>query len=541
MSHENYPDHQLVDQNQQLSAEIKRRVSQLAAINTVAASVSQTLDMDRALQTALGAVLDVTSVEAAGISLVDEQAGMLVLRAQRGLTLDFVADPLQVPLGEGLSGVAVREDHVIVSGDLRNETRLAVPSFIKENIQAQALVPMHARGRVIGVLSVMSHAPVDFLPEELDMLRAIADQIGVALENARLYEKTHLQERRLDAVIQSAADPILATDEAGRISVVNEAARRFLERAATELLGKPLLEAPFKPQFRSALLAALETTVDYGRFDLVLDDDRAYTAVLSRLRSNSQGEPIAGQGWVIVLRDVSQARKAERTRLEFMQNLAHDLRNPLGVTLSSVTMLHDIIGVDDPDMEEIYGIALEAIDRMHNLIDNLLNLETIQNGGEFYTSDIDVGALLAAVLREMRPTLEENRQSHELVVDQAVPLLHGSYDWLYRAIQNYVSNAAKYTPEGGHITIRSYTTADEVMIEVEDNGPGIPVQAQAGLFQRFYRVPTIREVTRGSGLGLAIVRSVAEAHGGRVYVHSEPETGSRFGIALPLKNGRVTD
>lgn len=534
MSSDTHSDHALVSQNEQLSAEIKRRVSQLAAINTVAASVSQTLDMDRALQTALGAVLDVTSVEAAGISLVDEHAGTLVLRAQRGLTLDFVAEPMHVALGEGLSGVAVAEDRVIVSGDLSQEAQLAVPSFVQENIQAQVLVPMHARGRVIGVLSVMSHVPVEFPPEDLNMLRVVADQIGVALENARLYEQTRLQERRLDAVIQSAADPILATDNMGRISVVNEAARRFFDRSETELIGVPLLEAPFKPQIRAALQSAMTTTADYGRFDLALEGDRAYTAVVSRLRTNGQDAAVADQGWVMVLRDISQVRQAERSRLEFMQNLAHDLRNPLGVTLSSVSMLHDIVASEDPDLDEIYDIALEAIHRMQNLIDDLLNLETIQNRGDFHAGEVDLSVLLAEVLRAMRPTLETNQHTHELVVAEDVPHLQASYDWLYRAVQNYVANAAKYTPEGGHIVLKAYVQANEVMIEVQDNGPGIPVEAQTRLFQRFYRVSSVREVVRGSGLGLAIVKSVAEAHGGRVYLQSSPDAGSRFGIALPL-------
>ncbi len=536
MRTDNDQDRQLITQNQQLTAEIKRRVSQLAAINTVAASVSQTLDMDRALQTALEAVLDVIPVEAAAISLVDETTDTLVLRAQRGLELDFVSEPLRIPLGDGLSGQAIRENRVLVSTDLSAEPALAAPTFIQEQIRAQALIPMHARGRVTGVLSVMSHAPYAFTDEELAMLRAIADQIGIALENARLYEQSRLQERRLHSVIQSAADPIIATDDSGRIRVLNQAALRFLERAEAELLGKPLFEAPLLPGFLPALQQVTHTGGDYGRFDLTLDADTTYTAVVSRLRAGEDDAPgsAEGAGWVIVLRDISQARRAERTRLEFMQNLAHDLRNPLGITMSSLSMLHDFIPAEDPELAEIHAIANEAINRMHHLIDDLLNLETIEHGGELQPDNVDVGALLGHALRDMRPALDERQHTCTLNIQAGLPLLRCSYSWLYRAVQNYLSNAVKYTPPGGHIVLQAQQEGDELLIEVQDNGPGIPPESQVRLFQRFYRVPSVQEEVRGSGLGLAIVKSIAEAHQGRVYVQSEPGRGSRFGIALPV-------
>src|SRR5690606_3398493 len=134
----------------------------LAAINRVASVVSQSLDLETTLQTALDAVLEVIPVEAAGISLVDEAAGERVLQAQQGWKGDFVSEPMRVPLGTGFSGQAVARDEVISTGDVSDDPRLAVPAFAEEGVQAMALVPMHARGRVVGILSVMSHHPYEF-------------------------------------------------------------------------------------------------------------------------------------------------------------------------------------------------------------------------------------------------------------------------------------------------------------------------------------------------------------------------------------------
>jgi len=147
----------LIYRNQLLSQEIRRRVDQLAAINTVAAAVSQSLDLEATMQTALEAVLNVIQVDSAGISLVNEAAGELVLRAQRGWKYDFVSQPMRIPLDKGMSGLVVHNDEVLVTGEVSNDPRLAVPEFAYEGIQAMALAPMHARGRVVGLLSVMNH------------------------------------------------------------------------------------------------------------------------------------------------------------------------------------------------------------------------------------------------------------------------------------------------------------------------------------------------------------------------------------------------
>ncbi len=538
------PDNQtLLQQNRLLTEEIQRRVSQLAAINTVAATVSQVLDLDLALQTALDAVLGIIGVEAAGISLVDEQSGELVLRAQRGWTLDFVSKPMRIKLGEGLSGEVVAQNKVIVTGDLTDDQRLAVPAFSQERVQAMAMAPMHARGRVIGVLSVMSHTPYHFSDEEIDVLKAIADQVGVALDNARLYEETRSQQERLSAVIHSAADAIIATDDRGCISLLNDAARPFFEESPDQIIGMPLHRAPLHPILREGLKRAMQNRDQTSSFfDVTLDDGRTLAAVVSHLRRTSQVDQADIQdGWVVVLQDVSHLKAAERSRISFIQAAAHDLRNPLGVTLSALVMLREAINPADTSMQEVVEIAIASVNRIHDLIDDLLNLEHIESGVGFQTETVNLSTLLADTLTEMSPTMQRKNQSYALSIPAELPPVTADVRWLRRAVVNYLSNASKYTQAGGHITLHAYAQDDEVHIEVQDNGQGIPLEAQGRLFERFYRVPGTKEEIKGTGLGLAIVKSIAEAHGGRVYVRSTPGQGSTFGIALPLTVPISTD
>src|SRR5579859_6383530 len=151
------PESNLVARNRMLAAEIQRRVNQLSAINTVAAVISQSLDLSRTLQTALDSVLSVILVEASGISLIDETTDELVMRAQRGWKRDFVTKPMRIKLGQGMSGLVIANNEVVISGDISKDPRLVVPAVAEEQFQAMAMAPMHARGKVIGVLSVMSY------------------------------------------------------------------------------------------------------------------------------------------------------------------------------------------------------------------------------------------------------------------------------------------------------------------------------------------------------------------------------------------------
>ncbi len=175
-------------ENARLYEETVRRAEGLAALNAVAATVSQSLDLAVTLNLALDKALEVIGVEAGAISLVDEGAGELVMRAHRGWRHKQLAERLRVKLGTGLSGQAIATGVPVITGRVEGDPRLAVPAFEHEGVQAMVLAPMRARGRAVGVLSAMSYRPHTFAPHDVSLLTAIADQVGVAIDNARLYE-----------------------------------------------------------------------------------------------------------------------------------------------------------------------------------------------------------------------------------------------------------------------------------------------------------------------------------------------------------------
>ncbi len=317
--------------------------------------------------------------------------------------------------------------------------------------------------------------------------------------------------------------------------MINSTAELLFDLRQNDIIGLPLRNAPLHPRLREGLRRAMNSE-DKGNtvFEVAMEDGRFLSAIVSCVYAHqapeSNREP---EGWVMVIQDVTHLRQAEQARVNFIHAAAHDLRNPLGVTMNALSLLGQEMFDASERQTEIMEIASDSLNRMQALIDSLLNLEHIQSGVGLQCKPVDVRDLVERGAIDIQPSLYKAQQRLQLDVPEDIPAIEGDINWLYRALINLLSNAHKYTPEQGVVGIRAYVQDDEVYIEVNDNGPGIPLEAQTRLFERFYRVPGV-EAIRGSGLGLSIVKSVAEQHGGRVFVQSRVGQGSVFGMVFPV-------
>lgn len=517
--------------NRQLSeAELERRIEQLAAVNSVSAMVSQSLDLDKTLDAALEAVMRVISVEATGISLLDHEAGELVLRAQRGWRRDFVEMGMRIPLGTGLSGYVIDNDEVVVTGDVSDDPRIAVPAFAQEGIQAQALVPMHARGSVVGILSALSYSPHTFSEDEIDMLRAVADQIGVALDNARLFGQVAREQSKLRAVLNSTAEAILAVDAASRLMLVNETLCRWFDIEEASAVGSLLPELGLPEVISARIVEAMEDQTPASVTEVPMDNERTFALHITHLVGEQEQE----EGWVVVLHDVTHFKDMEQIKSRIIQTAAHDLMNPLHVTESALDMLAQDYNEPTRSQLRLNELAMRGIKRMRALIDDMLQLERIESGVDMQLKSIDIGGLVNTVIEENQLAAYEKSQTLAVKVPSSLPYVVGQATFLQSAIENLVGNAIKYTGSGGNIEVRLKRRKNFVHIEVADNGRGIPKETHSRLWERFFRVTTDEDDTPGTGLGLAIVKSVAEQHGGQVWVSSTVGEGSTFGFSVPV-------
>ncbi len=224
--------------------------------------------------------------------------------------------------------------------------------------------------------------------------------------------------------------------------------------------------------------------------------------------------------------------RAEHLRKQMTADLAHDLRTPISVLLGYAESLRD--GLVDPD-PEVFQVLYRETQYLQRLVDDL-RLLFLHDAGrlELQREKVDVADLVEHVAQSFRPRAE--RQGIQLRVEAEVRPLEARVDAhrIRRALDNLVSNALRYTPEGGRITLRAYADNGHVVLEVEDTGEGIPPEHLPYIFERFYRVDVARsESGKSSGLGLAIVKALVEAHGGRVSVESQVGRGTRFRLTLP--------
>ena len=523
-------------QNQLLTAEVKRRIDQLAAINTVAATVGQSLDLDVTLDTALTVVLEIVGAEAGGISLIDHDTREVVIRAQRGWTRDLEKRPMRIPVDQGMSGKVIQTNETVVDNNLDGNEDLAIPSFLEEEFRSIVMAPMHARGEIIGILSIMSSTPNQFNEEIIGVLRAIADTVGVALNNAQLYENALENEKNLGAILDSSTDGIIATDQKSRVRLINHKAEDMFEVNATQLKGMPLREIPIEPNVRDVLLRALNSRTEAHQesFEVTFESGLVASIAVLPIYFEQQIEQHGStDGWVIVLRDVTHLREAELSRAQFIAAAAHDMRSPLSVTLNSVKLLDSMLEHPDPTIAELIGLAQNGVMRLQALIDDVLKLEQIAAGYGVDREPIEIASLLREAARQIKPLIKDKKIDFNLDVPEDLPIMNIDQALFNRAVINYLDNALKYTPEGGEISLKAFISDNLLHIEVSDNGPGIPPQEQPRLFERFYRAPGTRSLP-GTGLGLAIVKSIAETNGGDVYVRSHIEQGSTFGMTLAL-------
>ncbi len=349
-------------------------------------------------------------------------------------------------------------------------------------------------------------------------INRMADELSLRLDRVRA------EGARLEAVLWSLQDGVIAVDREGRV-LHHNAAARTLFGLAHDPAGLRVWEVVRVPGLEEKIRGALEAG---SPADLPAEAGPRALAISIR--------PTAGgAGAVLVARDVSEERRYDRLRREFVANVSHELRTPLTLIKGYVETLKDGALQDPGRAPEFLETIERNVQRLSALVGDLLELSRLESGGQLVNPRAVEGReLLEAVLADLRPLAEKKRQALTLEIAPDLGEFTADPELLDRAVSNLVDNAIKYTPEGGAVTVRGSAEAEVVVISVEDTGPGIPEADLPRVFERFYRVDKSRSrELGGTGLGLAIVKHVAQLHGGTVAVRSRVGEGSVFTLRLP--------
>jgi PAS domain S-box-containing protein len=546
------------------TAQLTREQQNTVTLLRILTEVSSSLDLDRALNRTLSLLNDAAGAEQGTIMLLQPEDNLLHYRAGYGYLSDRAdvtsSRGFTLKVGEGLAGWVVQNREAVLVGDLHLDSRW-VRSSTGQDHRSSIVAPLLVGEDVIGVLMIFHRVEAFFGAEILNLVKAIASQVAVAINNAHLYELIRDQAERLgsmlrkeqeeasrsQAILEAVADGVLVTGSDNTITFANTSIERILSVRADNMLGQAL--ESFGGLFGNAA-EWMETIRRWSEEPSSHEQGDTYAQQLE-LETGRIAlihlAPVIFQndflGTVSIFRDITHEVEVDRLKSEFVATVSHELRTPM----TSIKGYADILlmgaaGAFNENQAHFLQIIKNNAERLNVLVNDLLDISRIESGRVTLTPQpIDLRDMAEDVLGEMLRRSQDDNKPMALSLDapKDLPRVLGDPERVRQIIVNLMDNAYHYTPENGTIKIHmQILNGKEIQVDVEDNGVGIPVQDQSRIFERFHRGehPLVL-ATPGTGLGLPIVRQLVEMHNGRIWMNSRgiPGEGSVFSFTLPTQ------
>jgi PAS domain S-box-containing protein len=472
------------------------------------------------------AVVDAVVAEAAQLLRTDA-AALAALEDGELVVTAAVGDGAETALGERspatgwVGGDVVQTRAPVAFEDVtQSESLIGSDVFLMQGHAAYLGVPLAAReGGLHGVLSVYARAPRAWRDEEVQALVALAGNASVALTNAELYQHVAVEREQSVAILANIADGIVAVDRDGHVVLWN--------RAAEEITGVPAAEAVGRTPAQ-VLQRDLES--ESGGTNRLVPIRRGEDDVWLSLSETVMRDPTgAASGRIFAFRDISAEHVVEQMKTDFVSAVSVELRTPLtSIYGFAQTLLREDVDFDEAERRTFLDFITRESERLTSIVDDLLNVARIDTGDLAVSLEpTDVGA----VVREVVTTAAVAENGHHFVAEVATADCTAQADpeKLRQVLDQLISNAIKYSPGGGTVTVSAAARPDGVEVAVADEGVGIPPSERDRIFSKFYKAGS----GKGTGLGLFIARGLVREMGGRMWVESEEGKGSRFAFELP--------
>jgi len=451
---------------------------------------------------------------------------------------------------------------IIKDNTIRGVTRLAYPlDEIEEMLFSLIMSILIAAliGLIVAIL--IGYRYINRVTEPINQLISISENITLGKFNKRVYVDTNdemellantfnnmsetlsknikeLQDKntKLKSVLSSMREGLIAIDSQKKIILINSPAKALFNTTNDDIIGEYIENTIKNQELKEAVENIIYNNIFGEREVIVNQPSRKTLKVYSdTIRLDENPKKIIGT--LILIQDITEMRKLERMRTEFVANVSHELKTPLTSILGFIETLKN----GAIENENVRGRFLDIIEieteRLTRLIDDLLTLSNIESTEMSFSRK--EGINISSVIYEINQMMEKIAKSKDIeysyVIQENLPSLYGSRDWFKQMVLNLVDNAIKYTPEGGKVIIKSYREDKDIFVVVKDTGIGIPQKDIPRLFERFYRVDKARSrKVGGTGLGLAIVKHIVIAFKGDIIVKSQENKGSEFIVRIPI-------
>ncbi|HEU5088016.1 MAG TPA: ATP-binding protein, partial [Roseiflexaceae bacterium] len=546
----------------------------LSTLNEIALDISNTLDEHLLMESSLTAIAKLVGATHGSIRLLDRETDQLLSSAILG---EGKGDSyVRFPVGRGVAGWVAQHRKTAVVPDVTSDPRWIELPEDEERPQKRTgsmiVVPLIAHHELQGVL-VLSHEQTNYFRDEhRRLVEAATNQIATGIHNAlvykqlehdllRRYEMQQAQEQAIsqsNAILQSLGDGLIVCDIFGSVITVNPAAELILERPLEELLIWNMPELIRRLMGRRGDELPIEDLLNEPRdehgnvrmFSATLQiGNRVVSATLNPVLSSEKHTPM---GALLVFRDITREVQADRLKTEFIGTVSHELRTPM-TSIKGFTQLLVMgsLGPVNETQREFLNIIQMNSERMIAIINDLLDITKIETGSvELDMRQLHVAETISSVILELQSQIQERGHELSLSIPPGLPLVQADQRRFNQILFNICSNAIKYTPRAGQISLNAHEVSVDavpaaqrdglkpsqryVQVDVRDSGVGIAAEDAERIFDRFYRAENPLKVEAGgTGLGLALVRPLLKLLGGRIWVTSTVGEGSTFSFVVP--------
>lgn len=522
------------------------RILQREYLLAISRALTAELDLHDVLRIILQSAVELVSGRAGLIALHDAETDSLRVAAVYGIPAQLVDHfaPLLRDLPDELDGM---EQEAELTRRLQKIT-LNAEMGLKQMVR----LPMVSGQQAVGVVYVFLPSSTYYLPQDVKMLlRSFAEQAAIAVRNARLYQQVNQEKQRLDAIIEQSADGVMILDRGLHITVFNQALSRMTGRPSHTVIGREhdeifqwqRLKTEMDLQKALAngwpLPGAVHLYVEGDLQRPYADDEQSADGHLISL-GITYAPLMDGDGRmtdiIANVRDLTRYREEETLQKTFISVVSHELKTPVSIIKGYAGTLRRQDAHWSPEIIEDSLIVIEEeADNLNDLIDSLLEVSRLQAGT--FTLEMSDDVFLPELVANVTRKFSSQTKKHQFILqfDEEFPLIVADERRLIQALNNLVSNAIKYAPEGGEIIMRGDVHPQHVTLSVQDRGIGIPEHQQHRIFQKFSRLDNaLSRKTEGTGLGLYLTKAIIEAHHGRIWFHNNPDgPGTTFTFSLP--------